>query len=491
MRRTRSSSSSPVLEYLLAGVTIVVTTAALHLLRGVLSTPIVALAYLLPIGLASAAWGLRAGIVASLAAFVAFNYFFLDPYFTLIVHEPRDVLALIIFLIVAVVISELVGRARSSLAEARARERDTMHLYELSIALAGLRSAEAIAQTVASHLREVLQASMVEVVFQADPRAASMAIRAPADGVSPEGRPDPVVPLMSARGLIGEIHVWRAEPLFSPANDRLLRAFAGQAALALERAMLGQADTRAKILEESDRLKSALLSSVSHELRTPLATIKAAATSLRGGEIAWDTPAREDLLAVIDEEADHLNRLVGNLLDMSRIESGALQPHRQWNSLAEIVGGTVAQMRRAAERHHLEIDVPEDLPLVPVDHVLMDQVFTNLISNCLKYAPPDTTVRVHARVQDDRSVLVQVSNQGPPVPEEHLDRIFDKFYRVTAADRVTGTGLGLSICKGILEAHAGRIWAVNLPGGFAFNFSLPLTWDGALPSALPAESEPA
>ena len=257
---------------------------------------------------------------------------------------------------------------------------------------------------------------------------------------------------------------------------------------AMERAWLAQADSRAQVLEESDRLKSAILSSVSHELRTPLSTIKAAASSLRGQEVSWDSPARTELIAAIDDEADHLNWLVGNLLDMSRIESGALKPKREWNILPEIIGGVIARMKHLAVDHELKIDIPETLPLIPVDYVQMQQVFTNLISNSLKYAPANTTVSIRARVEGE-TVQVQVSNQGPQVPPEHLERIFDKFYRVTAADRVTGTGLGLSICKGIIEAHGGRIEAENLPDGLAFNFTLPLTWDGEKPPQLPIEPE--
>jgi two-component system sensor histidine kinase KdpD len=258
--------------------------------------------------------------------------------------------------------------------------------------------------------------------------------------------------------------------------------------LALERAWLAQAESRARVLEESDQLKTAILSSVSHELRTPLSTIKAAASSLRSKEVGWDSPARTELVAAIDDEADHLNMLVGNLLDMSRIESGALKPRREWNILSEIVGSVLARMKHLSVEHKLKIDVPESLPLIPVDYVQMQQVFTNLISNSLKYAPANTTVSISARV-DRETVHVQVSNQGPQVPPEHLERIFDKFYRVTAADRVTGTGLGLSICKGIIEAHGGRIWAQNLRDGLAFNFTLPLIWDGAKPPQLPIEPE--
>jgi two-component system sensor histidine kinase KdpD len=235
-------------------------------------------------------------------------------------------------------------------------------------------------------------------------------------------------------------------------------------------------------------LKSAILSSVSHELRTPLSTIKAAASSLRGKEVNWDSPARTQLVAAIDDEADHLNMLVGNLLDMSRIEAGVLRPKREWNILSEILGGVLGRMRHLAEEHEIAIDVAENLPLVPVDYVQMEQVFTNLISNSLKYAPVNTVIRIRARVEAE-SIHVQIRNQGPQVPPEHLERIFDKFYRITAADRVTGTGLGLSICKGIIEAHGGHIWAENVPDGLTFNFTLPLTWDGAKAPQLPMDPE--
>jgi len=228
---------------------------------------------------------------------------------------------------------------------------------------------------------------------------------------------------------------------------------------------------------------------VSHELRTPLATMKAAITSLRSGEVDWASPARTDLLAVVEEDLDHLNRLVGNLLDMSRIEAGVLKPQRAWLSLSEVVGGTLMRMRRSSEQHRVVVNISDELPLVPADYVQLDQVFTNLISNGLKYAPIGSTITLSAWTIAGGQIQVQVKNQGPPVPVEHLSHIFDKFYRVTAADRVTGTGLGLSICKGIVEAHGGRIWAENLSDGLAFNFTLPLTWAGAQPPRLPPEPE--
>ena len=288
--------------------------------------------------------------------------------------------------------------------------------------------------------------------------------------------------------MLGEIRLWRAAPALTSSEKRLFQTFASQGALALERARLAQAESRARVLEESDRLKSVILSSVSHELRTPLSTIKAAASSLRSNDVHWDSTARPELIAAIDDEADHLNMLVGNLLDMSRIESGVLKPKREWNILAEIVGSVLVRMKHLAEEHLIEVDVPEDLPFMPVDYVQMEQVFTNLVSNSVKYAPEKSVIRVRAFVED-ASVHVVVSNQGPQVPQEHLERIFDKFFRLTDADRVTGTGLGLSICKGIIEAHGGQLWAENIPDGLAFNFILPLVWEGVPPPNLPMDTE--
>jgi two-component system sensor histidine kinase KdpD len=202
--------------------------------------------------------------------------------------------------------------------------------------------------------------------------------------------------------------------------------------------------------------------------------------------VDWNIAAREELLATIEEETDQLNFLVGNLLDMSRIESGALKPQRRWNSISEIAMGVVIKMRKQLQDHQLETDFPKELPLVPTDYVMISQVFTNLISNSIKYAPAQTTIKLKADLDQER-LHVQVSNQGPPVPPEHLEQIFDKFHRITEADRVTGTGLGLSICKGIIEAHSGKIWAENQPGRFVFHFTLPLLLDGTLPD-YPKES---
>jgi two-component system sensor histidine kinase KdpD len=479
-----SSFLSSLWKYLLAFVLIASITAILFVWRDALETTLVALLYLIPLGMITAQFGLGPGITSAVITFFTFNYFFIEPHYTFTVHQPADAVILIVFLIVAVVISQLVGRAQAGLSAATAREHEATQLYELSTALAGLPNDHAIAQILAKQVHAVAKGEYVELNITG---TRSFIYQLP--GVArPTRLPELIIPIEAARGMLGEIRLWRAEPPISPREQRLFQTFASQSALALERAWLAQAESRAQVLEESDRLKSAILSSVSHELRTPLSTIKAAASSLRSKDVSWDSPARVELVAAIDDEADHLNMLVGNLLDMSRIESGALKPKREWNILPEIIEGVLARMKNLAAEHRIEVDVPESLPLVPVDYVQMEQVFTNLVSNSLKYAPPSSVVCIRARQEEDW-VHVQVRNQGPHIPLDDLERIFDKFYRTTDAERVTGTGLGLSICKGIIEAHSGRIWAENVHGGLAFNFTIPLSWDGAKPPQLPIDTE--
>ncbi len=476
---------STVWHYLFSTLLIVLTTLFFFTLRDFLDTTLVALLYLIPIGVITTTSGFTPGIISALFSFFAFNYFFIKPYYTLAVHRPLDLVILTIFLVVSIVLSRLVGRAQAGLAAANAREREATQLYEMSAALAGLHDEYTVAQILGKQVAALSQGEYLEVnITGTQPVHFSQ----PQQGVPPSRPPELTVPIQAARSTLGEILLWRSKPPILTGEMRLIQTFASQAALALERARLAQAESRAKILEESDRLKSAILSSVSHELRTPLSTIKAAASSLRGNEVGWDSPARVELIAAIDDESDHLNMLVGNLLDMSRIESGALKPKREWNILSEIVGSVTARMKYSAEEHKIEVDISESLPFVPVDYVQMEQVFTNLISNSVKYAPADSLIRIRAEVEGE-CVRAQVSNQGPQIPPEHLERIFDKFYRINEADKVTGTGLGLSICKGIIEAHGGKIWAENLRDGLAFNFTLPLNWEGTPPPRLPMDTE--
>jgi two-component system sensor histidine kinase KdpD len=458
------------------------TTALLYLARPWLNTPTVALLYLLPVGVSTALWGLPSGIAAAVAAFFAFNYFFLPPYFTLQVFQPQESIDLVVFLVVAITISQLLGAAQASLARAEAREREARHLYELSTALLGLTDLESIARTIADRVLLSLPGAKVGILLEPGKGASRTEVSLPARDREHPGRPSLSVPIQGMRGLLGEIEVWSPRGGATADERRLLHTYGSTAALAIERAQLAAADNRAHLLAQSDAFKSALLSSVSHELRSPLSTIKASVTSLLGAEVDWDSDAKQELLEAVDEETDHLNLLVGNLLDMTRIEAGYLQPKRNWNVLADIVRSVTERMRSSLRNHQLQVEVSEDLPLVPVDYVQVEQVFANLISNSAKYSAPGSVVRIRAWQLDQAWLHVQIHNQGPAVPADDLERIFDKFHRVTASDRVTGIGLGLSICKGIVEAHGGRIWAENTPQGMAFNFTLPLTWEGAVPS---------
>ena len=474
--------------YVLACLLTAISTALLFLLRSFIGPELVALLYLAPVAITTALWGLGPGIASALLAFLSLNYFFIEPYYSLTVHHTQDLLGLVLFLGIAVGINQLLGWTRRNLAIAEVRQHEAIRLYELASNLSGIQEEEAIAHALANQIQEAFQAQRVEVLVEAQSGSKPLQIASdvPLAGAL-TSRPTLLVPLQSARSLLGEIRLWREAPAISPEEKRLLGAFAGQGVLALERARLARAATQTKLLAESDRLKTAILSSVSHELRSPLAAIKAAVTSLRSGDVEWNSEATSELLAVIEEDTDQLNQLVGNLLDMSRLEAGALQLQRRWNVLLEIIREAIRRLQQEIKQRTIRIEVSEDLPLIPVDFELMVHVFTNLISNSLKYSPADTVVLIEAQPLDSQALLVRVQNQGPGVPEADLERIFDKFYRITAAERITGTGLGLSICKGIVEAHGGRIWAENLPDGFAFLFTIPLLIDKTTPLIDPSK----
>lgn len=458
---------------------VILTTLTLKFLEPYLEIQLIALLFLLPV-MGSTVWlGLTPGILAGFLTFLGFNYFFIPPYYTLQVHKTQDVISLIIFLIVAVVMSQLIGRAREGELLARQREWEATCMYELISALSSLQDSASVVQALANHTLETFGLVHVRVMIHNGKGQSPLIVDAPA-GVTSSGDPTLQIPLKTARENEGEIFLWRAQPQLSTEESRLLEAYINQGALAVERIRLMKSQNKMRVLEESDHLKSSLLNSVSHELRSPLAAIKASVSSLRSGAVDWDTGARQELLVTVEEETDQLNFLVGNLLDMSRIESGALKPQKSWNAIHEIALGVVAKMRKQLQEHRLEVHFPGNLPLVPTDYVMIGQVFTNLLSNSIKYGPIGTEIILQA-VHEKDVIHIQVKNQSPSVAEENLTRIFEKFYRITEADRVTGTGLGLSICKGIIEAHGGKIWAENQPGYFVFHFILPVTLDGALP----------
>lgn len=461
---------------LAALVIVIVCSLVLVLLRNYLSNAVVALLYLVPVVISAGFWGRAAGISASVLSFLIFLYFFVPPPYTFQVDHPQDFLVMVVLLCVAVLTSSLMARLQSNLARVQAREREAIQLYELSIALSGNKDIDSAARTLAEGLVNIFKPAQVEVeVFHPEQ---SLKVRIPEH--LNDSSPSLKIPLSTPRGQVGEVRIWNALKKASPEEERLLQTLITQGALALDRTLLAESETRARVLEESDRLKTAILSSVSHELRTPLATIQAAATSLFNPAVGLEPTAQEELQALLLEETDRMIQLVGNLLNMSRIEAGALKLQRQWNAFAEIVDASVRRLSRVSGRHQILVNVSEDLPLISVDSVLMEQVMLNLIRNSLKFAPPHSAIRIDAQT-DDQSLLVTVSNAGPSIPEESLSHVFEKFYSMPGRETVQGTGLGLSICKGIVEAHGGKIWATNLSQGVAFHFSLPLAWEGIRP----------
>jgi two-component system, OmpR family, sensor histidine kinase KdpD len=467
---------------------VLLCSLALFSLREHLSTAVVALLYMVPVVICAALWGRIAGITASILSFLFINFLFLRPYFTFLVAHPQDFLAMFSLLSVALLTSTLMSRIQTNLDIGRTREREAVQLFNLSADLARTSDITSIIHSLARHLSETFLSCQVEVEIirsQIQATSENIIVRVPEESCGDPNHPSRRIPLISQHGLTGEIRIWSnsARPL--PEEERLLQTFTRQAELALDRAILAESATRARILEESDRLKSAILSSVSHELRTPLASIQAAATSLFNPSVELTPDAREELEELLLEETEHMSHLVGNLLNMSRIEAGALKPQRQWNSIAEIVDSSIKRLSRISIQHQIDVDVSEDLPLVSVDPVLMEQVMINLIRNSIKFAPPQTSVTIKAYA-DEQSLQVTVSNPGPPIPEEFITHIFEKFYPIPGRDPTRSTGLGLSICKGIIEAHKGEIWAENRAVGVAFIFKLPLAWEGVRP-VLPVE----
>ena len=254
--------------------------------------------------------------------------------------------------------------------------------------------------------------------------------------------------------------------------------FLDQAASVIERARLRRESLQIELLKRTDALRAALLSSVSHDLRTPLSSIKAAASSLLQEDVQWDEEARRSFALAIEHEADRLNRLVGNLLDMSRIEGGALKPEKEWYPVDELIHDVLDHMQPVLQGRTVQTHLPDDLPPVELDYLQMDQVLTNLIENAVRYTPPESPIEVSAQI-DGEQMVISVADRGPGIPQADKERVFDKFYRVLGTQRnaatIPGSGLGLAVSKGLVEAHGGHIWVEDRPGGGSiFRFTLPV-----------------
>lgn len=498
MKRSRFAQST--MAYLESIASVVLTTFILMGLETWLSTPVIALLFLLPVILSATRRGLRTALFTSTLAFFAFNYFFIDPRRTLIVQRADEFVALLVFLGVAILISRLVTVANEHAKQAHAREVESTTLYNLSKMLSAEAGLDEIMSSTARHVTQVFDLAGCEIFLSGADEELKFHIRhwapgATVDSVSsvPDSDMREIdVPLTVNQSPVGTLRLVMRQPgqELAPETRRLLTTFAAQLGVVVERARLAREATRARLLEESDRLKSALLSSVSHDLRTPLAAIKVSATTLLQQDVQMDSEVRRDLLSTINEEADRLNRLVGDLLDMSRIEAGALRLKLDWCDLDELIRAVVRRLAR--ETTQIQLDWPTDLPLIYADYVQLDRVMTNLLDNALRFAPPDTTIEVVVAI-DESHVTVSVANEGSAIPEPIQPQLFDKFYRISDNYAPSkGTGLGLSICKGIVEAHEGQIWIespITADGtGAQFVFRLPYSTD-MCPLALANEEE--
>jgi two-component system sensor histidine kinase KdpD len=285
------------------------------------------------------------------------------------------------------------------------------------------------------------------------------------------------VPVRAGERRVGTIYLVRHAEIerFDAADDRLLSAVASQMGLVVERERLRREATEAEVLRRTDQLRAALLNAVSHDLRTPLASIIASAGSLRQSDVVWTEQERAEFAQAIEDQAQRLDRIVGNLLDLSRIEGGTLRPEKGWYDLGALIDDVVGRLRPITSRHRVVVAVEEDLPPVLLDYVEIDQVLSNLIENATKYAPAGTDILVRAR-RAGAEVRVEVADQGPGIPAPSLPHLFDPFYRVDKGKlRSKGLGLGLAVAKGLVDAHGGRIWVDGRPGGgAAFTFTLPL-----------------
>lgn len=493
---------------------------AMYAARDSLGILNVALVYLMLIFAVALVAGPGPATVAAVVSFIVYDFVFIPPYATFSIARTDHVLALFVYLGVAIVTGQLVSRVRSRGEIAEREQRRTALLYELNAALIGDVTLDQILNRIVERVVSVYGAAGSQlllpdadgelVVRAAYPAGDSvkpdrqqravadwvMEHRAPA-GQSSTGRrirrPHGVgehsavvvrrehdqlyLPVATVDRVVGVLGV-SGKPgggRFDAEDETLLASFANQAALALERARLSEEAARAIVLAQSDELKSALLAAVSHDLRTPLAAIKASVTSLLDRSVDWDEAARREFLEAIDEETDRLTMMVGNLLDLSRIEGGALRPDREWYDVAELVSDVARRLRTRSAGHPVTTDVSPELPLLWFDYVEIAQVLMNLGENAIKYTPAGTPIRISAHATHD-AIEFAVSDRGAGIPADQAARLFEKFYRGEAAGRVPGTGIGLTICRGLVEAHGGRIWVESRLGeGTTVRFTIPLT----------------
>jgi two-component system sensor histidine kinase KdpD len=440
--------------------------------------------------------GLGPGLYASVIGALAFNFFFLEPRFTFTIRDPESVVALLSFLGTAIVASNLAASVQRQAIAARQRARTTEDLYLFSKKLAGTGTLDDVLWATAFQIASMLKVRVVILL----PENETLAVRAgyPPDDTlvdadiaaakwtwehnRPAGRAADTLPgakrlylpLRTGRGAIGVVGLDndRQGPLLTPDQQRLFDALADQAALAIERIQLVADVDKAKLAAETDKLRTALLTSLSHDLKTPLSAVLGSASTLKDFGANLTDHSRDELLATVIEESERLNRFIVNLLDMTRIGSGAMEPNFALHYVGDIVGTALKRAQKITENHKLKVAISPEMPMIRSDPVLLEQALFNLIDNAAKYAPEGTTIEVSGW-SDDKHINLAVLDEGPGIPDADLERVFDTFYRVRKIDHVkAGTGLGLSISRGFIEAMGGRLTAGNRPAGEGAIFTI-------------------
>jgi two-component system sensor histidine kinase KdpD len=455
-------------------------------------------------------FGYTPSLLAAVLSVVALDFFFIPPYFSFAVSDLRHVVTFGVMLGVAVVISHLTRRIREQADSARGRERRTASLFAISRVLGLAQSREALLAAAAEHVREVFGVRIAVLMPDKNDQLAIVLadddtfggegkdfgvaewtwLHQRAAGVGTDTLPSSralVVPLTGSGGRVGVLALFPSPSsrLTDPDERQLLDTFAGLIGSSLERTELAEDARLTRLRMETEQLRNALLSSVSHDLRTPLAVVTGATSALLEAGAPSDEATRRELLETAHGEALRLNRLVGNLLDMTRLEAGALKVKKDVQPVEEVIGAALNRLEDRLSGREVRTHIPLDLPLVAFDSALIDQVLINLIENATKYSPPGSPLDITARVGSG-AVEIEVADRGRGIAKKDEERVFDKFYRVREGEG-GGVGLGLTICRGIVTAHGGRIWVDERPGGgSSFRFTLPLDASTKSPPPLPA-----
>ncbi|HJT20318.1 MAG TPA: sensor histidine kinase KdpD [Nitrospira sp.] len=497
--RREIQRTSKTAHYAHAALVIAAATAVAWVMFPYFAPANLIMVYLIGVILVAIRLGRGPSVLSSILSVAMFDFFYVPPYFSFAVSDIQYLLTFGVMLIVALVISNLTVRIREQAELARYREKRTGVLYAMSRDLATHRGSTMLAHLAAKHLREVFDGQVAifiadadqrvrlqrveQLYFELDPKEAGVAQwafdhneRAGLGTDTLPGSSALYLPLVGSTGPIGVLALRPKDAglLLDPDQLHLFESLVNQVALAIERTRLSEEAQQAHVRVETERMRNAILSSISHDLRTPLATITGAASSLIKESSAMSAADRLELCRAIYREAERLDRLLKNLLDMMRIEAGAVHVNKEWHSLDEVVGSALARLEERLSHHLVNAALPADLPMVRIDGVLLEQVLINLLENAAKYAPAGSVIDLSAAA-GEREIAMEIADRGLGIPPGEERRIFEKFYRAQPAREGGGVGLGLTICRGIVEAHGGRIWAENRTGGGAvFRFTIPL-----------------